>query len=177
MPKRDRDVSHRWRWACALSLVLVVGAGSSAAQAYWQRSQPLPAVTVTSGDLNVVATWAGTMPAPGPLYPGQNRDLANLIVTETSASGSTLRWRLRPAVLLPISAPGSTYVQTTVYVQSCGTGVVIAPGTSYAPPGGLLPGESVELCVRISLRADAPGDFTKVVLDPTVEVRAVQALS
>ncbi|MFJ4039007.1 hypothetical protein ACIPVB_13120 [Microbacterium sp. NPDC090007] len=176
MPKRDNGVSRRLRGASVLAAVLVLGTGTAAAHAYWQRSETLGPGSVDSGDLNVTAAWLGSPPAPAPLYPGQFRDVT-LLVTETGASGTTLRWRLTPTVTLPISATEATFVQTSVHVQTCGTGPVIPPGSSYAPSGGFLPGDAITLCVRFTLRADAPSDLDDVDLDPSILLAAEQVLS
>ncbi|BFM23317.1 hypothetical protein [Microbacterium sp. che218] len=167
MSKRDEGVTRRLRWAGLLAAVLVLGTGTAAAQAYWQAQKPLSG-TVASGAFAISAVWQGAWSSALPLFPGETRDSPVLTVTETGAAGTTLRWRLAPTVT------ASSSLTTQLYVGGCGSSTIIAAGASYAPPGGFAPGQSVDLCLRVTLKADAPSNIQGTALTPSISVKAVQ---
>lgn len=177
MLHRDDSTMRRLRWGAVLAAVLVLGTGTAAAQALWQRSVALNAGTTTTGSLALATEWGSDWSAWKPLFPGGTSDSAILKVTETAASGTTLRWRVTPNVSLGLSAEEAAYVTTQVFVGSCGSSTPIATGASYAPAGGFLPGTSVDLCLRVTLAANAPAALQNRALTPTLGVAAVQAVS
>lgn len=152
-------------------MLTVLGGGSVAAQASWQSRTQVAAGVVASGDLTLATQWVGEWTAWKPLYPGESSDTATLRVTETGG-GTTLRWQLSAT-----AATSSAWVTTQVFVGACGTGAPLAPGQSYTPSGGLATGQSVDLCLRATLRSDAPTDQQNLPLTPTLTVTATQVLS
>jgi len=175
MSERDNGVSRRLRWAAATAAVLVLGTGTAAAQAVWQSSSALPPATVSSGSLALSTEWIGSWAAWTPLYPGRASDTAILRVTETAAAGTTLTWRLR--VVAAMTGTGADAVKTDVFVGACGGTTPLPAHGVYAPSGGLLPGQSVDLCVRATLATDAPSVLQGTPLTPSVTVIAEQATS
>lgn len=171
MSQRDDGVPRRLRWGAMLATVLVLGGGTTAAQAFWQSRVPLAAGVVASGDLALATQWVGSWSAWKPLYPSGVSDTATLRVTATG-SGTTLRWKLSATPTMQ-----STWVTTQVFVGACGSGTVIPPGGSYAPAGGLKTGQSVDLCLRVTLRADAPSTAQNTAISPSMTVTADQVLS
>lgn len=175
MSKRDNGVPRRLRWAGVLAAVLVLGTGTAAAQAFWSARVDLRAGPVASGSLAVSTQWVGDWSKWTPLFPGASSDTATLRVTETGAGGTTLRWRVTPVVALsPELAP---YVSTQVFVGSCGSATIIAAGSSWAPASGLTPGQSVDLCVRLTLSPSAPNVAQGKDLLPSISVTADQVVS
>ncbi|MFF7683285.1 hypothetical protein ACFZA2_11045 [Microbacterium sp. NPDC007973] len=170
MSTRDASPRGRLRAAAVLAAALVLGTGTAAAQASWRAQASLTAGPVASGSFDLATQWVGNWSTWTPLYPDRSSDTPLLRVTETGAGGTTLRWRLTPTVTAP------AYVTTRVYLGSCGSATVIASGTSYAPAGGFSPGQSVDLCVRATLAADAPASLQGTALTPTVVVTADQVV-
>ncbi|PTT16938.1 hypothetical protein DBR36_11920 [Microbacterium sp. HMWF026] len=177
MLHRDDSTMRRLKWGAMLAAVLVLGTGTAAAQALWERSVALNAGTTTTGSLALTTQWTGEWTAWKPLFPGGTSDTAILRVTETAASGTTLRWRVTPAVSLGLTAEEAASVTTQVFVGNCGGSTTIAKGASYAPAGGFLPGESVDLCLRVTLAANASKELQNRPLTPTLSVAADQVVS
>ncbi|MGN7968019.1 hypothetical protein [Microbacterium sp. 22296] len=175
MSKRDDGVSRRLRWAGLLAAVLILGTGTAAAHGFWRNQSPLTAGPVASGSLDLSTQWGSDWSRWTPLFPGRSADTAMLRVRETAATGTTLRWRLSatPAV----SAAFAPFVTMQVFVGACGSATTIPAGGSYAPPGGLLPGQSVDLCLRVTLNANAPTALQGAPLTPSLAVTADQVMS
>lgn len=177
MSKRDDGVPRRLRWASLLAAGLVLGTGTAAAQAYWKAQTTLSGA-VTAGAFGLTTAWGTDWQKWTPPLPGRSADTATLTVTETGASGTTLRWRLTPMVTLTgVTAQEAAHVTTQVFVGNCGSATTIAPGTSYAPPGGFSPGQSVALCLRVTLATSAPTALRNRELLPKVDVTADQVVS
>ncbi len=174
MRTRADVVSRRLRWVVAATVVLVLS-GSTAAQAFWQSRTALTAGPITAGSFDLSTQWVGEWTAWAPLYPGRASDTATLRVTETGASGTTLRWRLTASPV--VSTEVAPYVTTQVYVGACGSGTPITATTGYAPGGGLVPGQSVDLCLRVVLSTDAPATLQGKAVVPSITVTADQVVS
>lgn len=174
MSKRDEGVPRRLRWAGALAAVLVLGTGTAAAHAYWQSRVPLTAGPVASGSLDVSTQWGTDWSKWGALYPGRSSDTAALRVTETGA-GTTLRWRV--SATPGVSSAFAPHVSTQVFVGACGSGTLIPAGGSYAPAGGFTAGQSVDLCLRVTLNPSAPSALQGQPMVPTLTVTADQVIS
>lgn len=172
MSKRDGSAGRRMQWAAGTAAVLALGTGTAAAHAVWESTAALPPQGVSSGSLALSTQWVGGDTELPPLYPKQSSDTATLRVTETAASGTTLRWRLR--VEVSVTGAGSEYVRTEVFVGACGGPAPLAAGSAYEPADGLLPGQSVDLCVRTTLSAEAPSAQQGTSLTPSVSVVAEQ---
>lgn len=174
MRTRADAVSRRLQWAAVLTVAGLVVFGTSTAHALWQSRTALTAGTLTAGSFDLSTEWVGAWTAWKPLYPGRASDTATLRVTETAAGGTTLRWRLSasPAV----SADLAPYVTTQVYVGACGSGTPLGP-TGYSPAGGLSPGQSVDLCLRVTLATTAPPSVQGKAVAPTITVTADQVVS
>ncbi len=177
MLHRDDSTIRRLKWGGVLAAVLVLWTGTAAAHALWQRSVALNAGATATGAFALATQWTGDWAAWKPLFPGGVSDTATLRITETAASGTTLRWRITPTVSLGLNAEESAYVTTQVFVGSCGSATTIARGASYAPSGGFLPGASVDLCLRVTLAANAPSGLHRRALTPSLIVAADQVVS
>lgn len=149
-----------------LAAFLVLATGGAAAQAYWSAQTPLSG-SLTAGSFSLETRWRSDWAQIPPLFPGDQFESPILRVTETGASGTTLRWRLTPVVTI---SPNLTSV---VFVGSCGSDITIAPGGSYAPSGGLRPGDTVDLCVRITVNENAT-DVQGSSLTPAIKIVADQ---
>lgn len=175
MRTRAAAVSRRLQWAAALTVAVLVVSGASTAHALWQSRTALAAGTLTAGSLDLSTEWVGAWTSWNPLYPGRASDTATLRVTETAAGGTTLRWRLTASPV--VSADLAPYVTTQVYVGACGTGTPISTATGYAPAGGLSPGQSVDLCLRVTLATNAPPNVQGKAVAPAITVTADQVMS
>lgn len=174
MSKRDEGVSRRLRGGTLLAAVLVLVGGTAAAHASWQSRTPLTAGVVASGSLDLTTQWVGTGTAWNPPYPGGFSDTPLLRVTETGG-GTTLRWRV--SATTTTSAALSPYVSIQVFVGTCGSSTVIPAGGSYSPAGGIPAGTFVDLCLRVTLRADAPTTLQNQPVISTLSVTATQVVS
>lgn len=170
---RDRDdVTRRMRWAAPLAAVLVLLTGTAAAHGVWERRIDLPLAPVAAGSLGLTTAWVGGQPTWTPIFPGETRDTGLLRVTG-AGSGTTLRWQLSATVSFGDGFDG--FVTAQVYRGACG-GTPL-PATGYAPAGGYGPGDSVDLCLRLTLSTNAPSTLQGRPLVPTVHVTADQLTS
>lgn len=175
MSKRDDGVPRRLRRAAVLAAVLVLGTGTAAAHAAWSSRAALGAGPVASGSFTLSTQWGTDWSKWTPLYPGGSADTAQLQVIETGAAGTTLRWRLTATPRIAVDL--APHVTTQVFVGACGSGIPLPAGGVYAPAGGLAPGTSVSLCLRVTLNASAPSDRQGLPLDPSLSITADQVTS
>lgn len=175
MSKRDDDVPRRLRWAAVLAAALVLGTGAAAAHASWSSTAALTAGPLASGSLDVSTQWGTDWSGWVPLYPGRSADSALLQVTETRAAGTTLRWRLTATPRVP--ADLSPYVTAQVFVGACGSGILLPANGVYAPAGGLDPGATVTLCLRVTLSTNTPNERQGTAIDPLLVITADQVTS
>ncbi|WP_295831451.1 hypothetical protein [uncultured Microbacterium sp.] len=169
MSKRDDGVTRRLRWTSLLAAVLVFGTGTAAAQAFWRAEKPLSG-TVSSGSFTLSTQWVGDWNTWASIFPGETRVTPILRVTETGAAGTTLRWRITPIVT---ASPNLT---TQLFVGSCDSGIAIASGTPYAPSGGYAAGQSVDLCLRATLKTGTDTKLQGTSLTPSITVTGEQVL-
>lgn len=169
MSERATRRTRRLRWAAPLTAVLILATGTVGAHAFWESRRSLDAGVVTTGDLSLRTEWVGSAPSAPPLRPGSSVDSPILRVTEAGA-GTTLRWRLSA------SADNIDGVTTRIYRGPCADGILLPP-SGYAPAGGLAPGETVLLCVRIAVNEDAPSSLTGAIISPTITLIADQVMS
>jgi len=173
MLPREETSARRLRWAAFAAAVLVFGTGTAAAHAAWQDRRALASGTTSTGSLSVSSTWTGSWSAWQPLFPGTHSDTATLRVTATGA-GDTLRWKV--GATPSVSAALAPYVSTQVYVGACGSGTPL-PSSGYAPAGGYALGQSVDLCLRVTLSPSAPTTAQGATLAPQIAVSADQVTS
>jgi len=150
----------------ALSLLV----GATAATALYSVRVPLPVAATSTGDLSVSAQWQQPTPVWGSLYPGSATPDSILNVTATGG-GQTLRWNLEVSV--GMAAEFAPHVTTQLWAGACGTGTPIT-ATGYAPAGGLQLGQTVPVCVRLTLATTAPSTLSGRPLDAVITVHARQ---
>ena len=156
---------------------LAVAAGTASAHALWQVREPVAVTTAATGGLGLTARWLTPVSVPA-LYPGAHGDTSVLRVSGTG-TGTTLRWNL--SVRVQVAAGVAAYVRPQVWRGACGTGTLLGATTqgqlttaAYSPAGGLAPTDSVDLCVRVPLAADAPADLVDTALAPSIALTALQ---
>jgi len=153
-----------------LGVALALVAGATAANALWSVRAPVAVSATSTGDITVAAVWRDGTPAWGPLFPGRSTAGNVLRITEGGAA-TTLRWTLR--VSLTTASSFSPYVTMQAWVGPCGTGAPI-PSTGYTTSGGLIPGQVLDVCVRLTMAANTPASLAGTAVAPVVTVAAIQ---
>lgn len=140
----------------------------SGVSAYWQAQQTIPGTVVTSGDLEVSATWEGTTPEWGSLFPGGVTPGATLRV-ETTANGENLRWLLLVNGQFPVAAADSAVLDVR-------EGTCTQPGSPLTAAGlGPFTGSStIFLCIRMSLKSTAPNSLQGQQIAPQLTITTEQ---
>ncbi|MDQ1130097.1 hypothetical protein [Microbacterium sp. SORGH_AS_0888] len=158
---------HTVRIGAVLGAALAVFAGAAAANALWGVQRGIPATATATGDLSVSAGWNGAAPSWTNAMPGSSSTAATLRVV-VEAKGDTLRWALK--VQLGVAPEFTDWVTMTARVGDCNTGAIVpSTGTGYVPPqGGLAPGATIDVCVRLSLSANAPSSLAGKEISPGV---------
>ncbi|MFD1338919.1 hypothetical protein [Microbacterium lemovicicum] len=151
-------------------MALALVAGATAATALFSVRVPLSVAATATGDLAVSAQWQQPTPSWGSLYPGSVTPDSVLNVTATGA-GQTLRWNLEVSV--SVAADFAPHVSTQLWAGACGAGTSIT-ATGYAPAGGLALGQTVPVCMRLTLSPTAPATLSGKSLNATITVHANQ---
>lgn len=150
-----------------LGVALALFAGALTANAFWGVQRDIPVSATTTGDLSVSATWNGAPPSWTDAMPGSSSTTATLRIV-VGAKGDTLRWALK--VQLGVASEFADWVTMTARAGDCSTGAMVpSTGAGYVPPqGGSAPGGTVDVCVRLSLSANAPSTLAGRQISPTV---------
>lgn len=154
----------------ATGLLLGVAVATVSAQAMWHESARLDERVTVAGDFAVAAAWSGGAPAWTALFPGASTTPATLRVT-SSGAGTTLGWRL--SITGTVAAGFSPYTQFAAWAGACGTGTPI-PAGGYPATDTLVPGAVVDVCVRYTLAANAPGTLQGQPFVPAIIVTGNQ---
>lgn len=148
--------------------VLIALAATSGVSAYWQAQQTIDTATVSSGDLSISADWVGGTPAWSALYPGQSTPDTIVRVT-AAAAGDTLVWRLKVAGTT--ASDFTAYTTFQAWIGAC-------DGPTPIPPEGAgsftAETTTVDVCVRYTLNAGAPGTLQGQPLSPQLDITAEQ---
>ena len=132
-----------------LGVALALVAGATAANALWSVRAPVAVAATSTGDITVAATWQNGSPTWAALFPGRSTD-STLRIAEGGA-GTTLRWTLK--LSLTTSGTFTNYVSMQAWVGACGTGTPV-PTAGYTEAGGLVPGQVLNVCVRLTMAAN-----------------------
>lgn len=157
---------RRVRLGTALGVALVTAlsavAGATAAHAVWQARAALPVGTVTTGDLQTTAAWKnGTTPSLTAVFPTQTVTTGtNPLRVTVTGPGTTLRWKVSvAATLTPLAQNGASPAATVqAWAGACDTGTLI-PATGYLSSTALRAGDTVEICLKVTLAATAPSSL------------------
>ena len=150
--------------------IAVALTGAAGAQALWGVDRALQAGVTTTGNFSVTASWLGGTPAWPSLFPGARTPDTKVRVTQ-AGNGTTLGWRIR--VSSTVNPAFASDVTFQAWAGECGTGVLI-PAGGYPSTGHLTQNTSVDVCVRYTLAALAPGTLQGKGLTPNITITGEQ---
>lgn len=179
--------------ALAVAVAVLLGAtGGLGTLAYWNDVETLSGATVTAGSLDLVVRDGGGVAVDR----WDQLTLANMAPGESVAATLTVRNAGTTPFTVGVNAAGSGGLLAAVDValvagvaptlptpyprtQTCSGAVDkgLRDSPSWTVPGTIPPGGSVQLCVRLSLRASADNTLQGQAVVPTFTLTATQAQS
>ena len=153
-----------------LGRIVIDGEGMTCASCVGRVERALQAGVTTTGNFSVTASWLGGTPAWPSLFPGARTPDTKIRVTQ-AGNGTTLGWRVR--VSSTVNPAFASDVTFQAWAGDCGTGVLI-PAGGYPSTGHLTQNTSVDVCVRYTLAALAPGTLQGKGLTPNITITGEQ---